>query len=129
MEFVKSILRLVQFLWVLLATALIGNVVATNGGDVANATLNFIMFVCALAWVAMLYGIIAHFAAALGIPIVSLALDGFTTLFTFIGSVVLSAKLGVVNCGGNLVSRTPFHYLHISHFLGNPCLTPLSQLL
>lgn len=101
--FIKSILRLVQFLWVLLATALVGNVVATNGGGVANAALNFIMFVCALAWVAVLYGIIAHFAAALAVPVIALALDAFTTIFTFIASVVLSAKLGVVNCG-NLVS-------------------------
>ena len=102
--FVKSILRLVQFLWVLLVTALVGNVVATNGGGVANAALNFVMFVCALAWIAVLYSIIAHFVAALALPLIALALDSLTTLFTFVASVVLSAKLGVVDCGDDLVS-------------------------
>ena len=123
---ITSILRIVQFLLVLLSTALIGNVIASNISG-SESAINFIMFVCALAWVAMLYGIIAHFAAALGIPIVTLALDGFTTLFTFIGSVVLSAKLGVVNCG-NLVSWSPFRLFPHPDFLGNACLTSLSQL-
>jgi hypothetical protein len=97
-EFLKSILRLVQFLLVLLTTALMGNVVATNGGNVANNALNYIIFVCALSWIAMAYGIIAHFISAIAMPIVSLGLDAATSLFTFVGAVVLSAMLTAVNC-------------------------------
>ncbi|EMR63684.1 hypothetical protein MGN70_008000 [Eutypa lata] len=98
MEFVKSILRLVQLLWVLLATALIGNVIATNGGNVANSALHFTMFVCALSWLAVLYGLASHFVSAIAFPIVALALDSLSTIFTFIAAVVLAAKLTAVNC-------------------------------
>jgi hypothetical protein len=113
-EFLKSILRLVQLLFVLLTTALMGNVVATNGGNVATAAIHFIMFVCALSWLATLYGLAAHFVSAIAIPIVSLALDGSTTLFSFIGAVVLSAKLTAVNCD-SIVRSSP-----VSIFISYP---------
>ncbi|KAI1344694.1 marvel domain-containing protein [Xylariaceae sp. FL0016] len=98
---IHSILRIAQVVLVLLCTALIGNVIATNkdAAKSAESAINFAMFVCALSWLAALYGLITHFVSAAAIPIVSLALDAATTLFTFIGSVVLSAKLKAVNCG------------------------------
>lgn len=97
MEVVKSILRILQLLFVLLVTALIGNVIASNISG-AESAINFSMFVCALAWLAVLYGIVSHFVSAASIPIVALALDSAATLFTFIDSIVLSAKLQAVNC-------------------------------
>ncbi|KAH7358108.1 marvel domain-containing protein [Plectosphaerella cucumerina] len=91
-------LRASQFLWTLLITALIGNVIALNiNGHMAG--INFAMFVAVLSWLAMFYGLAASIISSIAIPIVMLALDGLATLFTFISAVVLSARLGVVNCG------------------------------
>ncbi|KAI0521763.1 marvel domain-containing protein [Xylaria bambusicola] len=101
---VNSILRLAQFFLVLIATALLGNVRANSAH--AAAAINFSIFVCALAWVAVLYGLASNFISAVAMPIVSLALDGLSTLFTFIGAVVLSAKLTTVNCA-HPGSRSP----------------------
>ncbi|KAI0471318.1 marvel domain-containing protein [Xylaria cf. heliscus] len=97
---VNSILRIAQFFLVLIATALLGNVRATTQHAAASATaaINFAIFVCALSWIAIIYNLLAQFIDAVAIPVIALALDGFTTLFTFIGAVVLSAKLTTVNC-------------------------------
>ncbi|KAJ3551526.1 hypothetical protein NPX13_g11342 [Xylaria arbuscula] len=98
---VNSVLRLAQFFLILIATALLGNVRANSqhAAGTATAAINFSLFVCALAWLAVLYGLVANFVSAVAIPVVALALDGLSTLFTFIGAVVLSAKLTTVNCG------------------------------
>jgi len=100
MEFINNILRIIQLLWILLITALIGNVIASNvtANGSSEAAINFTMFVVVLAWIAALYGLAASFVYALAMPIVILALDGLTTLFTFIAAVVLAAKLTAVNC-------------------------------
>ncbi|KAI0012553.1 marvel domain-containing protein [Xylariaceae sp. FL0662B] len=94
---IKSVLRLVQLLMVLLSTALIGNVIASNI-DGSESGINFIMFVCVLSWIAVLYGIASHFVSALAIPIVALGHDAAASIFTLIGAIVLSAKLKAVNC-------------------------------
>ncbi|KAL7623412.1 hypothetical protein AAE478_007094 [Parahypoxylon ruwenzoriense] len=111
MEMVKSILRILQFLLVLLTTSLIGNVIATNisGAGSAQSAINFVMFVCALSWITVIYGIVTHFVSTLSIPIVALALDSSATLFTFIGAVVLAAKLQAVNCAN--LGRKPSDYI------------------
>ncbi|RYO94313.1 hypothetical protein DL766_000590 [Monosporascus sp. MC13-8B] len=106
MEMIRSILRILQFLWVLLTTALIGNAIATNGGNVGNTALNFVMFVCALSWIAVLYGVAMHFVSAIAVPIVTLVLDGLAVLFTLIAAIALAAKLGAVNCS-NLGGKDP----------------------
>lgn len=90
-------LRASQLLWTLLITALIGNVIALNDNG-HMAAINFTMFVAVLSWLAVLYGLAASIINAIAIPIAMLALDGIVTLFTFISAVVLSARLGVVNC-------------------------------
>ncbi|KAI1130079.1 marvel domain-containing protein [Nemania abortiva] len=97
---INSILRIVQFFLVLIATALLGNVRATtqDAASSATAAINFSIFVCALSWIAVLYNLIAHFVSAVAIPIVALGLDSSATLFTFISAVVLSAKLTTANC-------------------------------
>ncbi|KAI1207372.1 marvel domain-containing protein [Annulohypoxylon truncatum] len=94
---IKSIFRILQFLLVLLTTALIGNVIASNISG-SESAVNFTMFVCALSWLAVLYGIISHFVPTVSIPVAALGLDSAATLFTFIAAVVLSAKLQAVNC-------------------------------
>ncbi|KAJ9164735.1 hypothetical protein NKR19_g1142 [Coniochaeta hoffmannii] len=98
MDLWQLILRCLQFLWVLLITALIGNVIALNN-DGHMVSINFTMFVAVLSWLAVLYGLAAAFVESLAIPIVMLALDGAAALFTFIDGIVLAAKLGAPNCG------------------------------
>ncbi|KAI0402190.1 marvel domain-containing protein [Xylaria palmicola] len=98
---VHSLLRLVQLLLLIIATALIGNVRASteqHASGTATAAINFAIFVCTLSWIAVLYNLIAHFVSAVAVPIAALALDAAATLFTFIAAVVLSAKLKTVNC-------------------------------
>ncbi|KAI0394110.1 marvel domain-containing protein [Xylariaceae sp. FL0594] len=102
MAILHPALRLLQLLLTLISTALIGNVRASTLGSAsgtATAAINFAIFVLALSWITLLYGLVVQFVSALAIPIVSLALDALATLFTFIGAVVLSAKLTAVNCG------------------------------
>ncbi|KAI0108219.1 marvel domain-containing protein [Daldinia grandis] len=94
---IKSVLRIVQFFLVLLTTALVGNVIASNVTG-SESAINFVMFVCALSWLAIIYGLVSHFVAAIAIPVVALALDSAATLFTFIAAIVFSAKLQAVNC-------------------------------
>lgn len=100
----NNILRILQLLWTLLITALIGNAIANYDGasGAAKSSINFAIFVAVLSWIAALYGLIASFVTALAIPIVLLVLDALAVLFTFIAAVVLAARLGAVNCS-NLV--------------------------
>lgn len=91
------ILRGLQFFWVLLITALIGNVIALNVNG-PMAAINFTMFVAVLSWLAVIYGLAASFVERLAVPIVMFALDGAAALFTFIDAIVLSATLGATNC-------------------------------
>ncbi|KAF6839607.1 non-classical export protein [Colletotrichum plurivorum] len=109
----KIAVRGLQILWVLLVTALIGNVIAlnVNGAGSAMAAINFTMFVAVVCWLAALYGLATAFVSALAIPLVVLALDGAALLFTFIDSIVLSAKLRVVNCGSLNSRNHPGDYI------------------
>lgn len=94
-------LRALAFLWTLLITALIGNVIASNinAAGSASAAVNFTMFVAALSWVAVLYGLAANFITALLVPLIMIPLDALAVIFTFISAIVLAAKLRAVNCG------------------------------
>ncbi|KAL7936647.1 putative non-classical export protein Nce102 [Trichoderma chlorosporum] len=94
----KVLLRIIALIWTLLITALIGNVIASNV-DGHMKTINFTMFVAALSWVALLYGLFAVFVVSLAIPLALLILDGLATLFTFIDAIVLAAVLRAPNCG------------------------------
>lgn len=100
MELVPTVLRGLQLLWIVLLTALIGNVIATNidAAGSATAAINFSMFVIVLSWLAALFGLATLLVDRLAIPVVLLAADAAATLFTFIDAVVLSAKLGAANC-------------------------------
>lgn len=91
------ILRGLEFLWTLLITALIGNVIDDAFSGNASS-INYAMFVAVFSWIVLLFGLGAFFVNALNIPIVLVALDALAALFTFIAAVVLSAKLGVHSC-------------------------------
>ncbi|KAL5623079.1 hypothetical protein FOBRF1_002329 [Fusarium oxysporum] len=98
---IQMILRSVALLMTLLLTALIGNVMASNidAAGSATAAVNFIMFIAVVCWVVCIVGLLAFFVSALDKPLMQLPLDGIAVLFTFIGAIVLAAKLRVVNCG------------------------------
>lgn len=98
-------LRAFQFLFTLLLTALVGNVLNDNSNS--PASVNFAMFVAALNWVVLLYGLVAAFIESLAIPLVLIVLDSLATLFNFIGGIVLAARLHVHSCD-NWVSQTSF---------------------
>jgi hypothetical protein len=101
-------LRGSQFLWTLLITALIGNVIAEAfAGN--PSSINYAIFVAVFSWLVLLYGFAAAFVESLAIPIVLGAMDLLATLFTFIAGVVLAAKLHVHSCG-NFVSLFPTIY-------------------
>ncbi|KAF5250755.1 hypothetical protein FANTH_4104 [Fusarium anthophilum] len=98
---IQMILRSVALLMTLLLTALIGNVMASNidAAGSATAAVNFIMFIAIVCWIVCIIGLLAFFVSALDKPLMQLPLDGIAVLFTFIGAIVLAAKLRVVNCG------------------------------
>ncbi|KAK4164836.1 marvel domain-containing protein [Cladorrhinum sp. PSN259] len=111
MEKLHQILRVLELLFLIILTGLIGNVIATNISAAASATaaINFTMFVIVLSWLAAIYGIVMLYVVRLGsgIPLlVNLGLDAASTLFTFVAAVVLAAKLKVVNCN-NTAGRSP----------------------
>lgn len=114
---INSILRIVQFILVLIATGLIGNVRANSqhAAGTATAAINYAIFVLVLSWIAIIYSLIIHFVSSIAMPIVSLALDAAVTLFSIISAIVLSAKLTAVNCGSYVSAYTPTqtHYICI----------------
>ncbi|OBT38575.1 hypothetical protein VE00_11056 [Pseudogymnoascus sp. WSF 3629] len=92
MSVVLIALRGLQFLWIILLTALIGNVLAGKTSD--SPPTNYAMFTIAFCWLVWIYGTAAVFIESVAIPIVLIILDAFATLFTFIAGVVLAKKLG-----------------------------------
>ncbi|EFW99279.1 hypothetical protein CMQ_5700 [Grosmannia clavigera kw1407] len=108
MEIIKSILRFVQLLWVILITALIGNVIASNHYG-HESSINYSLFAVCMAWLALIFGLATSLTGGSfsdGIfGYVALALDALATLFTFIAGIVLAAKLKAVDCGGDLSRR------------------------
>lgn len=90
-------LRILQFLWTLLITALIGNVIAEAFGGNPSA-INYAMFTAIFCWLVLLYGLATAFVESLLVPIALLVCDALAVLFTFIAGVVLAADLGAHNC-------------------------------
>ncbi|KAK3953927.1 marvel domain-containing protein [Pseudoneurospora amorphoporcata] len=101
METIHVILRCLQLLFLIILTALIGNVIALDvaASSSARAAIDFSMFVIVFSWLAALFGLAASLYQRIAIPLVMLALDALATLFTVIAGIVLAAKLGAVNCG------------------------------
>jgi hypothetical protein len=96
-------LRTVQFIFNLLVMALVGNAIATIFTS-SPASINYAMFVAAFNWIVILYGLAAAFFDGLAIPVVMYILDGLAMVFSFVGGIVVAAKLHVHSCG-NFVRR------------------------
>lgn len=105
MNVLQIIMRTLQFIWILLITALIGNVLAGKTSN--NSVVNYSMFVAAFCWVIWFYGIAAVFVEAIAIPIALLVLDILATIFTFVAGVVLADKLNGSHSCNNRVSVSP----------------------
>ncbi|TQW00678.1 hypothetical protein V2A60_001734 [Cordyceps javanica] len=116
--FLNLILRGVAFLFTIIITGLIGNVIAqdNHASTSARAAVNFTMFVTALSWVVCLYGMVAGVISSLSMPIILIVLDGLGVLFTFISAIVLAARIGNTNCS-NTVDRSANW---IAYGSGNP---------
>lgn len=105
MSVVQIILRGLQFLWILLLTALIGNVLA---GKTSNSPpTNYAMFTIVFCWLVWIYGMAAAIIESIAIPIVLIIVDAFATMFTFIAGVVLAAKLGAHSCNNRVSFSNP----------------------
>lgn len=103
MNLIKTALYGLAFLWTLLITALIGNVIhEANGGNPSQ--INYCMFVAVLSWIVLAIGFVGSFIETLP-PLVLLAADAVAVFFTFIAAVLLSAKLGVHSCFDNVMSH------------------------
>lgn len=137
MELIQIALRGLQLLWIVLLTALLGNLIASahNNALVSNAAVNFSMFVVVLSWLATLYGLAVAVVESLAIPIIVLAADAAVVLFTFIDAIVLAAVLRVRNCGDEgslekkcreLQASTAFMWFLFATFLGSLALAGLA---
>lgn len=137
MALIQIALRGLQLLWIVLLTALIGNVIASahNNALVSNSAVNFSMFVIVLSWLATLYGLATAIVESLAIPIVLLAADAVAVLFTFIDAIVLAAMLRVRNCGDEgglekkcreLQASTAFMWFLLATFVGTLVLAGLA---
>lgn len=106
MQFLQVVFRSLQFLWTLLTTALIGNVIASafSGNP---SSINYAIFVSVFCWIVLIYGFLAAFMESLAIPMALWVLDGLATLFTFIAGVVLAARLGVHSCNNTVCNHFP----------------------
>lgn len=97
MNIIQLMLRGIQFIWILLITALIGNVIAEafSGNP---SSINYAMFVAVFCWVVLIIGIGGAVSEA--VPAIAIVVaDALAILFTFIAGVVLAAKLHVHSCG------------------------------
>jgi hypothetical protein len=99
-------LRAWQFLFTLLVTALVGNVIASaNGGN--PALVNYSIFVAVWCWIVVIYGALAAFMTSLAIPVAMMALDGLALIFTLCAGIALAAELGVHSCGNYVSTINP----------------------
>lgn len=106
----QAVLRAVQFIWIILITALIGNVLAGKTGT--NSTVNYAMYVAAYTWIAWLVGIAAIFVEGLAIPAVVFVLDLLAAIFTFVAGVVLAKKLeGAHSCNNDVSVLTALSHM------------------
>jgi len=105
-KFVQIGFRASEFVWTLLITALIGNVIAEafSGNP---SSVNYAISVAVFSWIVLLIGLVVAFTDLENIILqVLIALDALAVVFTFVAGVVLAAKLGVHSCGNTSYTTT-----------------------
>ncbi|PQE24522.1 non-classical export protein [Rutstroemia sp. NJR-2017a WRK4] len=135
-------MRTLQFVFVLIATALVGNAIDIQHWG--NSSVNYAMFACAFSWVVILYGAAASFIEALAIPIVVIVMDALATLITLLAGIILAGYLNVHSCSSrgylnsnhltqgsehrcrDLQAATAFLWFSFAAFLGSLILDVMS---
>jgi hypothetical protein len=114
-KFVQIGFRASEFVWTLLITALIGNVIAEafSGNP---SSVNYAIFVAVFSWIVLLIGLVVAFTDLENIILqVLIALDALAVVFTFVAGVVLAAKLGVHSCGNTVSVILCLDFLSMSN--------------
>ena len=112
-------LRGLQFLWILLCMALVGNMLAISSGP---SVVNYDMFVAVFCMLSLFYLTLVSVKESFVIhPIFPLVLDALCTLFTLIAGIATAAYLRVRSCS-NRVS------IPLSVFACHTTLTMLAEL-
>lgn len=89
-----------QFLWILLCMALVGNMLAITGGP---SVINYDMFVAVFCMLALFYLTLVSVKESFAIhPIFPLVLDALCTLFTLIAGIATAAYLRVHSCSNRV---------------------------
>ncbi|KAK4946628.1 hypothetical protein LTR10_014480 [Elasticomyces elasticus] len=98
---INLILRAVEFFFILVIMALIGNVIAM--AFAGNPSLvNYDMFVAAFSMLSLFYLFLAAWSDSFtGHPIIPIVLDALNVLFLFCAAVATAAELGVHSCSNS----------------------------
>ncbi|KAL1590112.1 hypothetical protein WHR41_01220 [Cladosporium halotolerans] len=109
MSIVQVGLRGLQFLWILLCMALIGNMLAISSGP---SVINYDMFVAVFCMLSLFYLILVSVKESFTIhPAFPLTLDILCTIFTLIAGIATAAYLNVHSCSNqdyldsNIITR------------------------
>ena len=97
-----SALRLAQIFFAVVSTGITAYLVATTFTRAPRSvfsTVNFVIFVCVLNLVVGAYGLASRYVTKIAVPMVQLALEIGGSVFALVGGLVVSIKLGLVDCG------------------------------
>ncbi|ODV77070.1 uncharacterized protein CANTADRAFT_23901 [Suhomyces tanzawaensis NRRL Y-17324] len=93
-----SILRLVNFILLVIALGLTGSLAATTVWG-SNSRVNFAVFALAFAILtSSLYGVLAYFVAALAWPVILATFDFLNLVFTFAAATAIAANIHAHSC-------------------------------
>jgi hypothetical protein len=103
---INLILRGVEFFFILVIMALIGNVIAL--AFAGNPSLiNYDMFVAAFSMLSLFYLFAAAWSDSFaGHPIIPIVLDALNVLFLFCAAVATAAELGVHSCSNDNYTKS-----------------------
>ncbi|PSS20463.1 hypothetical protein M430DRAFT_99887 [Amorphotheca resinae ATCC 22711] len=110
----QLILRSFQFLWTLLTSALIGNVLAMIYST-SPASVNYCMFVSAFSYILVLYGFAAAIIESIAIPVVLIVADTLGTIFSMVAGIVLAARLRCHSCSNHDYLRSTSVTINTHH--------------
>lgn len=95
---------ILQFLWILLCMALIGNMLAISSGP---SVINYDMFVAVFCMLSLFYLILVSVKESFTIhPAFPLTLDILCTIFTLVAGIATAAYLNVHSCSNQVSTRS-----------------------
>lgn len=96
LRIVNIAMRALQFFWILLTMALVGNMLSISSGP---SVINYDMFTAVWCMLSLLYLIPATFTDSIAFHwAIPVTLDALNVLFTFCAAVATAAYLGVTSC-------------------------------